>query len=195
MQKRNIFKKRGKSRLKAHKLKVAAKTFTRMIFAIEIIVCVALWGLVFDFVKIINILDQPAEAYITQVIKVDTRDVNISYIIEDSVDEFLPNHKSESLMIMHCLAHRESGHGASNAHGDNGMAGGPFQFWEDTWIRMRNQMIKQGYADEIGSRYDLKESIRTTTWAIKNGNAKEWGPILRDSNGSDYASCQTPSWY
>lgn len=125
----------------------------------------------------------------------DTRDTNISSIIEDAVDEFLPNHRSESLMIMHCLAHRESGHGVSKAHGDGGLAGGPYQFHEATWQRMRKQMIKQGYAEEIGSRYDLKEAIRTTAWAIREGRALEWGPILRDSKGSDYASCQTPSWY
>ena len=128
-------------------------------------------------------------------IVMDTRDTNISSLIDDAVNEFLPTHKSESLMIMHCLAHRESGHGASNAMGDGGLAGGPFQFHEETWNRMRKQMIKQGYATEIDSRYDLKESVRTTAWAIKEGRALEWRPILRDSNGNDYASCQKPSWY
>jgi hypothetical protein len=126
---------------------------------------------------------------------IDTRDTNISTLIEDAVNEFLPNHKSESLMIMHCLAHRESGHGASNAHGDGGLAGGPLQFHQETWQRMRGQMIKQGVADEIGSRYDLKEAVRTTAWAIREGRGLEWGPILRDSKGSDFASCQKPSWY
>jgi len=135
-----------------------------------------------------------SEAYAKPLI-IDTRDTNVSSLIDDAVNEFLPNHKSESLMIMHCLAHRESGHGASNAHGDGGLAGGAMQFHEETWNRMRKQMIKQGYATEIGSRYDLKESIRTTAWAIKEGRALEWGPILRDSNGNDYASCQKPSWY
>jgi hypothetical protein len=126
---------------------------------------------------------------------IDTRETNISTLIDDAVSEFLSDHESESLMIMHCLAHRESGHGASNAHGDGGLAGGPFQFHEETWQRMRKQMFKQGVADEIGSRYDLKEAVRTTAWAISQGRALEWGPILRDSKGSDFASCQTPSWY
>lgn len=119
----------------------------------------------------------------------------ISMYISEAVDEFLPNHRSESLMIMHCLAHRESGHGASNAHGDGGKAGGPFQFWEETWTRMRGRMITDGKATDMTDRYNLKESVRTTAYAISKGWAKEWGPILRDSKGSDFASCQTPSWY
>ena len=137
---------------------------------------------------------QEVSAYVKPLV-IDTRETNISTLIDDAVNEFLPNHKSESLMIMHCLAHRESGHGASNAMGDGGLAGGPFQFHEETWTRMRKQMIKQGKATEIGSRYDLKEAVRTTTWAISNKNGLEWGPILRDSKGSDFAACQKPSWY
>jgi hypothetical protein len=118
-----------------------------------------------------------------------------SILIEKAVDEFLSEHKSESLMIMHCLAHREARHGESKAMGDNGLAGGPFQFHEATWIRMRKQMIDSGLSHEVGSRFDFKESARTTAWAIKNGRALEWGPILRASKGSSYASCSKPSWY
>lgn len=149
------------------------------------------------FSEMIKTWDEVAtvEADYQKPLVIDTRDTNISSLIDDAVNEFLPNHKSESLMIMHCLAHRESGHGASNAHGDGGLAGGPFQFHEETWNRMRKQMIKQGYATEIGSRYDLKESIRTTAWAIKEGRALEWGPALRYSKGNMFAACQSPSWY
>lgn len=119
----------------------------------------------------------------------------MSLFIDQAVNEFLPTHKSESLMIMHCLAHRENGHAANNKCGDSGLACGPFQFHEATWVRMRGQMIKAGLASEIGDRYDKKEAARTTAWAISNGNAREWGPISRDSKGSNYAACQTPSWY
>lgn len=118
-----------------------------------------------------------------------------SELIEQAVDEFLPTHKSESLMIMHCLAHREARHGESKAMGDNGLAGGPFQFHEATWIRMRKQMTDSGLSHEVGSRFDFKESARTTAWAIKSGRSKEWGPILRSSKGSTYATCPVPSWY
>lgn len=119
----------------------------------------------------------------------------MSSYISQAVQELLPTHKSESLMIMHCLAHRENGHAANNHCGDSGLACGPFQYHQETWVRMRKQMIKEGKATEIGDRYDKKESARTTAWAINHGNALEWGPILRDSEGSNYAACQTPSWY
>jgi len=137
------------------------------------------------------------------VIKEQPRE-NVDTYIGDAVDEFVPNHRSEARMIMHCLAHRENGHGGNpDAHGDNGLAGGPFQFHQATWERMRKAMIKQGHATEIGSRYDFKEASRTTAWAMletekprnkRSGSIFEWGPVLRDSNGDNYASCQTPSW-
>lgn len=115
------------------------------------------------------------------------------------VDKYFEGYKrSEMRMIMHCLLHRESGHQAHDAtgpHGDGGRAGGSLQYHQPTWERMRKQMIKEGLAEEIGSRYDMEAAIETTVWAIKAGRAKEWGPILRDSKGSTFASCQTPSWY
>lgn len=134
-----------------------------------------------------------ASSTFTQVQVIDNSE-NIDTWIGEAVDEFLPKYRSEARMIMHCLAHREAGHGASNGHGDGGKAGGPFQFWEDTWTGYRKLMIKEGKATEIGSRYDFKEAARTTAWAMSTGRAKAWGPILRDMNGSDFATCQTPSW-
>jgi len=111
--------------------------------------------------------------------------------------EFTPrNRRSEVKFILECLLHRESRHDDAGDHcGDSGKSCGILQFREATWIRMRKQMIKDGVATEIGSLYDDKEAIRTTAWAINNGNAKEWGPIFRDSKDINYASCQTPSWY
>lgn len=146
----------------------------------------------------------PVIAYEEKLVEVEKeviidKNENIDTWIGEAVDEFLPRHSSEARMIMHCLAHREARHGAAgketDPHGDNGKAGGPFQFWEDTWVRMRKQMIEQGHATEIGSRYDFKESARTTAWALANGRSKEWGPILRYSKGSNYAACQLPSWH
>ncbi len=121
---------------------------------------------------------------------------DMSVYISQAVQEFLPKHKSEALMLMHCLAHRENGHaGNPNGFGDGGLAGGPYQFHQATWLRMRKQMIAQGVATEIGDRMDKNESTRTTAWAIANGRALEWGPILRDSKGNDFASCPVPHWY
>ena len=41
-------------------------------------------------------------------------------------------------------------------------------------------MLKKGLIKEIGSRYDLEQSIETTAWALLEGRGKEWGPILRE---------------
>ena len=184
-------KQKGRSRLKAYKRKIFLDKFT----AWSLLPVLFLWIAVFCSFEGVSKIAPEAQAYTNDILILDTRDTNISSLIEDSVNEFLPSHKSESLMIMHCLAHRESGHGASDGHGDGGLAGGPYQFHEATWQRMRKQMIKQGAATEIGSRYNLKQAIMTTAWAISQGRALEWGPILRDSKGSDFASCQKPSWY
>lgn len=106
-----------------------------------------------------------------------------------------PTKKSEVRMIMQCLAHRESKHNFDKGHGDGGKAGGPFQFHNPTYIGYRKIMMDSGLVDELGSRYEVENAIETTVWAIKTGRAKAWGPIYRDANGSDFATCPTPSWY
>lgn len=140
----------------------------------------------------------------TQILEVEKEVVidknqNIDTWIGEAVDEFLPKRKSEARMIMHCLAFREAHHGElgkpEDKHGDGGLAGGPFQFHEATWNRMRNQMIQKGLAEGIGSRYDFKESARTTAWALANGRASEWGPIYRALKGINKNTCPIPSWH
>lgn len=118
--------------------------------------------------------------------------------VGEAVDEFFGNDRdksSEMRMIMHCLLNRESHHSTTIAHGDGGMAGGPLQYWEETWTRMRSRMIQDGYASDMSSRYNMKDAIFTTVYAISKGWGKEWGPILRDYNGAGWSTCQTPSWY
>lgn len=114
-----------------------------------------------------------------------------------AVDEFFtdPAQQSEVRMIMHCLLYRESHHAFSKAYGDGGLAGGPLQFHQLTWEAYRKSMIERGLAHAIGSRADLKEAIRTTVWAIKDGRAHAWGPILRAMQGSTNVTCPVPSWY
>lgn len=118
--------------------------------------------------------------------------------VGDAVDEFFtnPSQRSEVRMIMHCLLNRESKHNVSKGKGDGGLAEGPLQYHEGTWIGYRKIMIKRDLATEIGSQFDLKESIRTTVWAISDGRATAWGPILRYQN-KQYAesTCPTPSFY
>lgn len=109
------------------------------------------------------------------------KEENIDQLVGDAVDEFYttPGDRSHMRQLMHCLLYKETRHDHAKGHGDNGKAGGPLQFHQPTWEGYRDLMIDQGYAEEVGSRYDLKESIRTTVWAIKDGRGKAWGPILR----------------
>lgn len=87
--------------------------------------------------------------------------------------------KSKLRSIMHCLLNKETVHWNNKGHGDSGRAGGPLQFHETTWLRMRKQMLNTELVHEIGSRYDLEASIETTVWALTQGRGREWGPILR----------------
>ncbi len=121
----------------------------------------------------------------------------IDLMVGQAVDEFFtsPTQRSEVRMILHCLLNRESKHNLIKDKGDNGKAEGVLQFHEETWVRFRKLMIKQGLATEVGSQYDLKEAIRTTVWAIKTNRAKNWGPILRFTQGRyQEATCPSPSF-
>jgi len=140
-------------------------------------------------------IEYPKVTVRTVTVKVDDPDQNIDSYVGRAVDEFFTGHlRSEARMIMHCLLHRESGHAASNKRGDGGLAIGPMQFQQETWNRMRGQMIKAGLATDISSPENLEQSIRTTAWALKNGRGREWGPIYRELKGSDFATCPAPSW-
>lgn len=124
--------------------------------------------------------------------------LNADYWVGEYVDKYFtsPAQQSEMRMIMHCLLNRETKHDLDKGHGDGGKAGGPLQFHQPTWEGYRKIMIERGLVDEVGSRYDQEQAIETTVWAIKDGRAKAWGPILRWSNGNAYAhSCPIPSWY
>lgn len=87
--------------------------------------------------------------------------------------------RSRLRVVLHCLLSKESVHGANQGQGDNGMAGGPLQFWEETYISYRKIMIKAGLVNQIGSRYNLEDAVETATWAITTGRGNAWGPILR----------------
>lgn len=65
---RYMQKQKAKSRLKITRRRKAIKKLGRITLAIEIIVCITLWGLVFDFTRIINNLETPASAYQTPII-------------------------------------------------------------------------------------------------------------------------------
>jgi hypothetical protein len=44
---------------------------------------------------------------------------------------------------------------------------------------MRSKMIKDGVAKEMGTRDNFENAVDTTSWAISQGQAKQWGPYLR----------------
>lgn len=119
-------------------------------------------------------------------------------LVGNAVDEFFTSNgqRSEVRMIMHCLLNRESKHNVSKGKGDGGLAQGPLQYHQETWVGYRKIMIKKGFATEIDSPYNLKEAIRTTVWAILDGRATAWGPILRWQNKRYVeATCPSPSFY
>lgn len=122
------------------------------------------------------------------------------------VDQYFtsPTQRSEARMIIQCLLHRETKHYTFTGQGDNGLAKGILQWHDATWIRARKEMIKQGYASELGWSQDPQTAIDTTVWALKQSakprkdrviSILEWGPVLRDSQGSDFATCPVPSFY
>jgi len=87
--------------------------------------------------------------------------------------------KSKLKYQLHCLLYYESGHYASNKCGDSGLACGPFQYHQATWIGFRNIMLKQGLITEIGDRYNMEQAVETTAWALADGREYNWGPIVR----------------
>jgi hypothetical protein len=53
------------------------------------------------------------------------------------------------------------------------------QFHEGTYNSFRNKMIKAGLVEDMGDRFSEWYSIETTAWALANGYANHWGPIVR----------------
>lgn len=90
-----------------------------------------------------------------------------------------PSEKNHTRVLLHCLLFNESGYGSNKGHGDSGLAGGPLQYHQGTWDGFRGLMIKQGFTNTIGSRYDMEQAISTTAWAITHNRANNWGPVLR----------------
>lgn len=90
-----------------------------------------------------------------------------------------PYAKNRTKALIHYLLLREQNYGATTACGDSGLACGPLQFHEATYIAFRKSMIKKGFVSSVGSRLNMKDAIETTAWAIANGREKEWGPVMR----------------
>ncbi len=103
-----------------------------------------------------------------------------SVIIEKIVDQYAksPSQRSWLLSMIHCLLNKESVHYANKKMGDGGLAGGPLQYHQATYVGYRKLMIKQGLVEVIGSRFDFTNAVETTVWALMNGRKSAWGPVL-----------------
>lgn len=105
--------------------------------------------------------------------------------VDDLVDIYskkygkTPYQANRTKALIHFLLLREQNYGGSNARGDGGLAAGPLQFHEGTYISYRNMMIQQGLVSDMGSRLDMEDAIETTAWAINDGREKAWGPVAR----------------
>jgi len=106
---------------------------------------------------------------------------SIPNMVEMSASRFATNDKQKNYVIyqLYCLLRKESDFGENENCGDSGKSCGILHFWEDTYNRMRKQMIKQGLVTELGDRFSPFYSIETTAWALVNGYGREWGPIAR----------------
>ncbi|MCR4324970.1 MAG: hypothetical protein NUV69_04770 [Candidatus Curtissbacteria bacterium] len=180
-------------------------------FHLLLVLLIVLLGFIFNRVfvykpEVLAAETLPVASPITSPVPTSTPTATVAEIVSakpydiyvgEFVDEYFENpaQQSEVRMIMHCLLYRETKHDLSKGHGDGGLAGGPLQYHEATWEGFRKIMVNKGLVTEIGSRYDVKESIRTTVWAIEDGRALNWGPLLRNYNGQNYADCPYPSFY
>ena len=81
--------------------------------------------------------------------------------------------------LLHFMLLRESAYGNTKSCGDSGLACGPLQFHEETYISYRKIMASRGLSVAIGSRLDLEDSIECAAWAINDGRENAWGPVAR----------------
>ena len=130
--------------------------------------------------KILSPLPDPMFIQYTKVVEVDKPDFD--FWVNKYSRKYLTSERDieYTKFKIRCLYWKESRNELDNDHGDNGMAGGPLQFWHDTYVAYRNIMIQRGHVEEVGSRYDLENAIETTVWAISDGRGNAWGPLLRN---------------
>ncbi len=110
-----------------------------------------------------------------------TPTLTIDQLVDKYATTYTQNESQKSWMkaIVHFLLYKESKHGADKQQGDGGLAGGPLQFHETTYVGFRRIMIDRGLTTYIGSRFDLNDAIETAIWAIADGRENNWGPIVR----------------
>jgi len=82
-------------------------------------------------------------------------------------------------VMLHFLLYKESGYGSNLNCGDNFKACGPLQYWEATYISIRDEMMEKGLVQVMGDRHDMRNAIETTAYALSEGRDNLWGPLNR----------------
>lgn len=108
-----------------------------------------------------------------------------NYDLDELVDKFSNKYgkttylKNRTKAMIHYLLLRETNYGNSTGMGDGGLAGGPLQFHESTYVANSKRMMLLGLRDHVGTRFDLQDSIEVCAWMINQGQENQWGPIYR----------------
>ena len=106
---------------------------------------------------------------------------DVDRYVDESAGRFSTSQaqKNAIKVKLHFLLLKESGYGTNTNCGDGGLSCGPLQFREPTWQGYRKIMLKKGIISDIGSRWNMKQSIETAAWAIADGREMAWGPLRR----------------
>ncbi len=166
-----------------YKTKYRYKFYKSVLFLLLLCILVLVWSLYFKSNELLSPVPKDFDKIRTYIVPVTyaKEGALIDIYVDEAARKFGKGKDGYSKLkaTLHCLLYYETKHGYAMGMGDGGKAGGLFQFWEGTWNRMRTQMVKAGLAKAVYTRFDDKEAVMTTAWAISNGRAKEWGPILR----------------
>lgn len=105
----------------------------------------------------------------------------IDYLIDYYSNKYgkSPWDKLTTKVKLHFLLLRESVYGTNKNCGDSGLSCGPMQFRASTYANYRAKMLKLGLVTDMGSLWDLENSIDTAAYIISVGGQNNWGPILR----------------
>jgi len=109
---------------------------------------------------------------------------SLDVLIGEAADRFANNKKSASDLRyqLHCLANKESKHGVFKTCGDSGKSCGLYQYREATWLGFRKIMLAKGLISELSTRWNDRDAILTTAWALADGKQMNWGPIANKRN-------------
>ena len=168
------------------KTKHTPTTKTQKILFIIVVLTICYWILRATATKVISPCpsDGCHNVSIRTVVVIETPPV-IGDEVDAWVDKYAKKYgknrfyQNRTKALIHFLLLREQNYGGTNNCGDSGLACGPLQFHEATYIGYRKLMIQEGLTTFLGSRLDMENAIETASWAINNGRENAWGPVAR----------------